>query len=105
MELDFCRKMAAKSGGLCTIVTEDEMQNDEMSGLIINALEAASEVGFQAAQVNFLGTQPSVENLKIPQFLREGQVYRKLAIFDTDDISQINLSFSFKNPRANYEQQ
>jgi hypothetical protein len=34
--------MAAKSGGNCTIVTEAELANDEMSGLIVQALDMAA---------------------------------------------------------------
>jgi len=95
--------MAAKSGGQCTIVTEAEMANDEMSGLIINSLEMASEVGLQAAVVGFKGAKAEIENVKNPQFVREGQFYRKLAIFNTEDLSKIKLDFSFKNPRKCYE--
>lgn len=97
--------MAAKSGGHCTIVTEAEMANDEMSGLIINSLEMASQVGIQAAKIDFKGANLEVESLKNPQFLREGQIYRKLAIYNSTDLSMLNFDFSFKNPRSNYEEE
>ena len=105
VEKNFCYDMAAKSGGHCTIVTEAEMQNDEMSGLIINSLEMAAKVGIQAAQVDFKGASLEVENLKTPQFLREGDVYRKLAVFNSTDLSQLNFEFKFKNPRNNYQEE
>jgi len=39
VELDFCKNMAAVSNGHCTIISENDMKNGEMSGMIINALE------------------------------------------------------------------
>ena len=42
---NFCKGMAEKAGGYCTIVTESEMAEDKMSGLIINSLDMASQIG------------------------------------------------------------
>lgn len=97
--------MAEKSGGFCTIVTEAEMSEDKMSGLIINSLDMAAQIGIQAAQVDFKGAKLELENVKNPQFLREGQIYRKLAIFKGKDLSKLQYKFSFKHPRSNYEEE
>jgi hypothetical protein len=81
------------------------MQNDEMSGLIVNALEMASEVGIQEAQVKVLGAEKVLTSYPdCPQFAREGQIYRSLHIVKQQDLDNLKLTFSYKNPRDNYSE-
>ena len=104
VEADFCREMAEKSGGKCTFVTETDMKNDEMSGLVINALDMAAEVGLHNTQIHFSGA-PSLrfQSPEHPQFLRDGQLFHATAIVNSDELKNLNIEFSFKNPRLNYE--
>lgn len=103
VELDFCKQMASVSNGHCTIVSESDMRNGEMNGMIINALEEAAQIGMLATQAEIVGAKVLMESPTLPKFVREGMIYRKLAILETQDMSNVSLKLRFKNPREGYE--
>lgn len=76
-----------------------------MSGLIMNSLELAAQSGVQATQVDFKGAKVELENVKFPQFLRGGQIYRKFALFKGRDMNKLHFNLSFKHPRNDYEEE
>ena len=74
-----------------------------MNGMIINALEEAAQIGMLATQAEIVGAKVLMESPTLPKFVKEGMIYRKLAILETQDMANVSLKLRFKNPREGYE--
>lgn len=104
VELDFCHNIAKETDGKCLIVTENDMKNDEMSGLIVNALEQAAQVGLQEANVDITeAASVKFKHPACPQFQPESKVFRSMAVMKRADFENAKFNFNFKNPREGYE--
>jgi hypothetical protein len=56
-----------------------------------------------ATQAEVLGAKILMESPTVAKFVKEGMIYTKLAVLETENLAGVTLKLSFKNPREGYE--